>query len=133
MQKGITVLRVVSVVLSSQIFFVASCTVGARAIGEGFAYWQALDDPKRYEQAVVTTRNGGLNYLDSRREIDRISRIIREHDSLEAGAKLEVGKTDDPYSFLLSESEGTIEINEYTFVHYQARAISPGKQDVTVR
>jgi hypothetical protein len=118
--------------MASPLFFLASCTTGTWFIGQGLSYWQAEKNPARYIQAVVTTDDGELEYLSSGEAVHRIESILKKYETSPSRAELESSEAVYPYSFLLPEREGRIEIDELTHVHYEAKTLSPGKQRITV-
>lgn len=125
-------LRIATMVMASPLFFLASCSTGAWFIGEGLSHLQARKDPTRYTQAVVTRSDGELSYLGSLEEVERIGSLLREYESFLSRADIESGETVYPYSFLLPLNNGTIEIDEFTHVRFDAETLSPGKQKITV-
>jgi hypothetical protein len=57
---------------------------------------------------------------------------LKQYEIFLSRSEIESRETVYPYSFLLPESEGRIEIDELTYVHFEAKTLSPGKQRVTV-
>ena len=125
MKKSSAVIRVIGIVLTSNIFFLASCSTGMWFGGEALSHWQARGDSPRFVQAIVASHDGEIHYLSSRSEVEDYEKIIAEF--------LGYSKENDlPFTFLLSQSEGEIEINKYTRVHFSVSTLSPEEQEITV-
>jgi hypothetical protein len=126
MKKSNAVMRVVGIILCSKIFFLASCSTGTWVGGKALSHWQARGDSPRFVQVMVVNHSGEIQYLSSRSEIENIERILAEFTGY-------IEEQDLPFSFLLPQGEGEIEINEFTRVYYSAKPLEPEKQEVMVR
>jgi len=120
-------MRVFALILASPFFFVVSCSGGSWFIGEALSHWQAAKNPTRYVRAVIATKEGEFQYVESQSEIDQIEAVLREYKAIDEEFDAEY-----PYSFLLPVSEGRIDIDDLRHVRFEVTTIDDGQQEITV-
>jgi hypothetical protein len=89
------------------------------------SHWQARGDPGRHVQVVVSGRGGEILYLSSGGDVANLEKLLEDPGN-------DAGSNDLPYSFLLLQSEGEIELDELTRVRFVARTLGEDRQEVTV-
>ena len=124
MKNTNVVVRFLSVVLYSKLFFLTSCTTGTWFGGEALSHWHARGDTPRFVQAIVMN-DGEMQYLSSKTAVDHFTQVVA---AFGADAK----EADLPFTFLLTQNGGTLEIDEFTRVKFTVKELNNGVQEIVV-
>ena len=125
-------MRVFALILASPLFFIVSCSSGSWFIGDALSRWQAAKNPTRYVRAVIATKEGEFQYVESQSEVDRMEELLREYQATYEEFGAYIDDAEYPYSFLLPVSEGRIDIDDLRHVRFEVNAINDEQQEITV-